>query len=269
MNARYQVGQSIVYLNQSGIVAKLGATADGKPKYYCNVGEAELGMWIPEDELETGAISGPPVTLFNRRMPHLTIVDNFYKNPDEIRAFALEQDFHADNRFYKGKRTGERFLWPFLREEFERILGRPIVDWLNQTANGCFQITGYNDPLVYHSDGQSYAAAIYLSPHAPVSAGTSFWRDRKYGSRRPPQHPLEFDRFATDDKRNEAYNEIYSQYNLLHQDNWELVDKVGAVYNRLAIWDAQMIHSASTYEGLESDIADKARLVQLFFFNVK
>jgi len=269
MDYRYSVDQKVVFLNQPAVIEKLGVTASGKAKYYCKVGDAELGMWIPEDELETGAIYGPPVTRFNRRMPHLTIVDNFYKNPDEIRAFALEQDYHADNRFYKGKRTGERFLWPFLREEFERILGRPIQDWLNQTANGCFQITGYDDPLVWHSDAQSYAAAIYLSPHAPVGAGTSFWRDRKHGARRPPMHPLEYDRFATDDDRVNAYNEIYSQYNLLHPDNWELVDKVGAVYNRLAIWDAQMIHSASTYEGLPSDIVDKARLVQLFFFTVK
>jgi hypothetical protein len=269
MSHRYQVGQKVNFLNDHALVKQLGTTAAGKPKYFCAVGEAELDMWIPEDELETGAISGPPVTQFNRRMPHLTIIDNFYKNPDEIRSFALEQEYKSDNRFYKGKRTTERFLWPYLREEFERILGRPIQDWLNQPANGCFQITGFNDPLVWHSDAQSYAAAIYLSPHAPVSAGTSFWRDLKHNARRPPFHPLEFDRFATDDDRNKAYNEIYSEYNLLHPDNWELVDKVGAVYNRLAIWDAQMIHSASTYEGLLSDVVDKARLVQLFFFTVK
>jgi hypothetical protein len=51
---------------------------------------------------------------------------------------------------------------------------------------------------------------------------------------------------------------------------WEReVKKAQAVYNRLAIWDAQMIHSASHYEGMESDVADKARLVQLFFFTVR
>lgn len=269
MNYRYSIGQQVVFLNQIAVVRSLGATAQNKPKYFLAVGDAELEMWVPEEDIEVGQITGPPITTFNRRMPHLCIVDNFYKNPDEIRALALEQQFEADNRFYKGKRTKERFLWPFLREEFERILGRTIVDWLNQPANGCFQVTGYDDPLVWHSDAQSYAAAIYLSPHAPVSAGTSFWRDRKYSARRPPVHPLEFDRFPSDQARSDAYNEIYSQYNLLHGDNWELVDKVGAVYNRLAIWDAQMIHSASTYEGLPSDIVDKARLVQLFFFTIK
>jgi hypothetical protein len=269
MQPRYSVGQKLLFQNQEATVAALGETANGTPKYYCQVGGAKLGMWIPESSLEVGAVSGPPVVLFNRRMPHLTIVDNFYKNPDEIRAFALEQHYESDLRFYKGKRTKDRFLWSFLKEEFERILGRPIIDWLNQPANGVFQITGYNDPLVYHSDAQSYAAAIYLTPHAPPSAGTSFWRDKKYGARRPPAHALEYDRYADDAARSAAYNEIYTSYNITHGDNWELVDKVGAIYNRLAIWDAQMIHSASTYEGLESDVIGKARMVQLFFFTVR
>ena len=269
MSTKFGIGEKAVFQNQDCTVLNLGTCTDGTPKYYCQVGPASLEMWIPERDLSTGAIDGPPVTVFNRRMPHLLIVDNFYKNPDEVRNFALQQDFVTDNRFYKGKRTKERFLWAYLREEFERLLNRPIVDWLNQPANGCFQITGYNDPLVWHSDVQSYAAAIYLTPQAPITAGTSFWRDKKWHARRPTNHPLEFDRYPTDDVRVQANGEVYNEYNLLHPDNWELVDKVGPVYNRLAMWDAQMIHSASTYEGLVSDVADKARLVQLFFFTVR
>jgi hypothetical protein len=66
-----------------------------------------------------------------------------------------------------------------------------------------------------------------------------------------------------------ADSEIYNQYNILHGDNWELVDRVGAIYNRLVIWDAKIIHSASSYEGLVSDDPKKSRLVQLFFFNIR
>ena len=269
MNPRFSVEQKVLFKNQEVVVKAIGKTADDKPKYYCNMGLIGLGMWIPESALEAGTSQGPPAVFFNRRMPHLCVIDNFYKDPDEIRALALEQHYEADLRFYKGKRTKDRFLWPFLKEEFERILNRPIIDWLNQPANGCFQITGYDDPLVYHSDGQSYAAAVYLTPHAPVSAGTSFWQDKKYKARRPTDHPMEYDRYPDDETRKRVYLEVYTEYNITHPDNWELVDKVGAVYNRLAIWDAQMIHSASTYEGMPSDMVDKSRLVQLFFFSVK
>jgi regulation of enolase protein 1 (concanavalin A-like superfamily) len=57
--------------------------------------------------------------------------------------------------------------------------------------NGVFQITSGNDPLVWHSDSQDYAAAIYLTKDGPTNAGTSFWKDKKYGCRRPPSHSLE------------------------------------------------------------------------------
>lgn len=184
---------------------------------------------------------------FNRKRPNIVVVDDFYKDPDSIVERAMSSSFKEDPRYFKGLRS-ERCLLPYVKEEFERLLGVRIIDWLQQPANGVFQITKGTDPIVYHSDGQSYAAAIYLTKDA-VDYGTSFWMDKKYGCRRPP-----------DDVQ--QCNEIYSQYNLLHPDNWHLVDKVGGVFNRLVLWDAKMIHSASMY-------GDKDRLVQLFFFNVE
>jgi hypothetical protein len=84
--------------------------------------------------------------------------------------------------------------------------------------------------------------------------GTSFWKNKKTGCRRPPNHPLE--------NKNIPASDVYNDNTILNADAWELVDRVGSVYNRLVIWDAKMIHSASQYGAME-------RLVQLFFFNVK
>lgn len=266
---KFAIGQRVVFANQTAVIKAAKNEGQNEVLYFIETGDVGLPMWIPESQLVSGEPQGPPHVFFNRRTPHMIMVDNFYKDPLSIRQLALQQEYVSNLAVYKGKRTNERFLWPFLKEEFERLLGRPIMDWLQQPANGCFQITGYNDPLVWHSDCQSFAAAIYLTPDAPISAGTSFWRDKKYKSRRPPQHVLEYERFNSDEERNQAGEEIYSGYNIVHPDNWELVDKVGAVFNRLVIWDAQMIHSASSYEGMESDIAERARLVQLFFFTIK
>ena len=192
--------------------------------------------------------------LYNPSTPHILVVDNFYKNVDALREHALSQSFVEDNRYYKGKRTKEKFLFPYVKEEFERLLQARIIDWVDQPMNGVFQITSPNDMLVYHSDSQDYAAAVYLTPDAD-SNGTSFWRDKKYGCRRPPNHILE-------NKNSSLTDEVYSHYNITHEDNWSLVDKVGAVYNRLVIWDAKLIHSASEYSA-------KERLVQLFFFSIQ
>ena len=185
-----------------------------------------------------------------------------------IQKLALRQTFHADLRVYKGQRTRERYLWPALREEFERLLGARITDWLAQPANGVFQITAMADPLVWHHDSQDYAAALYLTPDAPVEAGTSFWRLKMTGSRRSAFHNLESDRFSDDMSRQDANDQIYDPFNITHQDNWELCDRVAGVYNRLVLWDAKLIHSASSYEGMTGADPSQSRLVQLFFFSV-
>ncbi len=201
----------------------------------------------------------PPID-FHTRTPAILVVDDFYKDPDAVRTLALEAEYEADLRYFKGIRSKEKFLFPWVREEFMRLLGVTITDWLDQPANGSFQKTTGEDPLVWHSDTQSYAAAIYLTttpaydgaPYSGVGAGTSFWRHSGYACRRPPTNA-------------EAYADVYSDFNLTHPDNWELVDRVGSVYNRLVLWDAQLIHSATSYEGFTSK---DPRLVQLFFFNI-
>lgn len=192
--------------------------------------------------------------VFNQRSPHLVVVDGFYKNPEEIVAAADSMEFKEDTRYFKGVRSAN-YLLPYIKEEFERILRVQIVDWLNQPMNGVFQRTNSEHPIVWHSDSQSYAAAVYLTKDAGVGYGTSFWREKNTGCRRPPSHPLEGKPHLKD-------SDVYSQYNLLNPDNWELVDRVGSVYNRLVIWDAKMIHSATQYGNFE-------RLVQLFFFSTR
>ena len=193
--------------------------------------------------------------IFNKRSPHIVVVDNFYKDPDAVRRVALTAEYSSDNRFYKGKRTKRNYLFPYLREEFCRLLQADITDWTSQPMNGVFQITSAKDPLVYHSDSQDYAGAVYLTPDLPFSTGTSFWSSKVGGCRRPPGHPME-------NKPLIDTRTVYNDYSILNADAWNLVDKVGAVYNRLAIWDAQLVHSASEY-------SDAERLVQLFFFSVK
>ena len=122
----------------AGQPAKVMAVREknGIVSYLCET-NPNLPMWIPEKYLSTGAASSPP-RIFNPSSPHLLVVDNFYKRPNDVREFALQQDFAEDVRYYKGKRSTTRLLFPYIREEFERLLGRRIVDWLHQPANGVF-----------------------------------------------------------------------------------------------------------------------------------
>lgn len=264
---KYQVGQLVKWCMGPSLITEI--ELDGEKRYYkLKHIQFPLGYRVSEEVLESFQATKPEA-LYQIRSPHLIVVDNFYQDPKAIREIAMEQTYHANAKAYKGKRTTTRLLLPGLKERFEKLIGASVTNWLTYETNGIFQITKYTDPLVWHSDHQSHAAAIYLTPNAPVTAGTSFWRDRKYGCRRPPFHEQEWKRFEDDPQRQSAQDEIYSQYNLLHPDNWELVDRVGSLYNRLVIWDGQMIHSASSYESFvgASDIGD-SRLVQLFFFDI-
>jgi len=152
-------------------------------------------------------------------------------------------------------------LWPHLREEIGRLLGTPVTEWLSHGANGVFQQTSHLDPLVWHHDTQSYAAAVYLTPDAPPQSGTSFWRDRVHGCRRRPDHPLERKRLGSDEAVAAASSVVYDQYNIEHGDNWELMESIAGLP---AIIDVSELFSGTEIRPHILNAALHPRLIRLF-----
>jgi hypothetical protein len=261
----FRVGEAVRFAGSYSYVREVGKRGD-QTAYLIENGECGLPMWVPESILQNHQ-SPSVMSQFISRTPGVLIVDEFFRNPDEVRALALAQQYGSDLRYYKGLRTSERFLWPGLREEFGRLLGRPVTEWLGHNANGIFQQTNADDPLVWHHDSQGWAGAVYLTPDAPPSTGTSFWRDRTFGCRRAPSHPLEANRLGSDEAVQAAAKVVYDPTNLVQPDQWELVESVAGLYNRLVIWDASLIHSATSYTDFSDTGAAPTRLVQLFFFD--
>lgn len=192
----------------------------------------------------------PTASVFVRRPPDTLVVDNFLEKVDAIRQIAEDQEYVDDIRNYKGLRTQTRMLYPHLKEEFERLLGVRITNWLNQPMNGVYQKTTDADPLVFHADKQTYAAAIYLTPDIGPEHGTSFWRHKDTGLSR------------IDGASPEMIQSSLTEESINSRDFWVLDTKVGSLYGRLAIWRGSLIHSASAYYAGE-------RLVQLFFFDAE
>jgi hypothetical protein len=184
-------------------------------------------------------------------MPTIIVADEFLNDPDSVRVLALQQKFVKMHS--AGVRTEARFLHvaPF-REEFERILGRSLTNWDDNLANGRFQCCFASDAIPYHSDSQSFAGVLFLTPDAPIEAGISFFRGRLGGLRRRSSDPrlmeLTFGGGAEFDR-----------------GRWEVIDSIGNIYNRLVLFDAHLAHGASAYFG--STIFD-GRLFQNFFFNL-
>jgi hypothetical protein len=267
-DAAFTPGQVLRFAGADAVVIEAGRR-DGEPGYLVESGDVRLPMWLPATVLAGHQNSGGgSADAFTRAVPHILAVDNFFADPDEIRAIALAQEYREDSNFYKGSRSKQRFLWPHMREEVGRLLGTPVTEWLSHGANGVFQQTSHQDPLVWHHDTQSYAAAVYLTPDAPPQSGTSFWRDRTHGCRRRPDHPFERMRLGSEQAVAAARSVVYDPYNIEHGDNWELMESIAGLYNRLVIWDAALFHSATTYDHFTADGCSPKRLVQLFFFDI-
>ncbi len=198
------------------------------------------------DAINSHAIIAP---MFTRSSPSFLIVDDFLPDVEMVRRIAEKEEYFEDAKGYKGVRS-KPMRWPYVKEEFERLLNITITDW-GQSMNGVFQKTDASNPLVYHADVQTHAGVIYLSKDIPLNAGLSLWRDKKYGCRRPPDN-------------GKMCDEIFATPNLTSPDTWELVDRVSAIPGRLVLFSGKLIHSVTSYEGFTPDVP---RLVQLYFFN--
>ena len=89
-----------------------------------------------------------------------------------------------------------------------------------------------------------------MTPNAPVATGTSFFQHRETGLR------------GGEDNIGEAFN----GKTFVDRTPYEMVDTVGNVFNRLVIWDAKLIHSATDYFGWD---INSSRLFHIFFFDAE
>lgn len=190
-------------------------------------------------------ISNSTISNYNKR---IFVVDNFYSDPYSVREYALQQEFIADLRYYKGKRTEEKFFVPGTKKVFESIIGQPITAWDEYGMNGVFQTCNPEDPLVYHTDLQEWAGMIYLTPNAPFECGTSMYAHKETKARHVSDPGIEV-----------AFSGGYYD-----KSKFELVDTIGNVFNRLVIFNGKCIHSASQYFGQS---LEDSRLFHMFFFD--
>jgi hypothetical protein len=184
---------------------------------------------------------------------NLIIADNFYDNPDDVRNFALSQEFAVRGN-YPGLRT-KSFLNDSLKAVIDGLVlhaAGGVTDWLldesGEGYTGAFQICTAQDRTWIHSDyNNMWAGVCYLTPDAPLSAGTALYRHKATGERFS---------VATKDHGQDAYD--YTK--------WEMVDRIGNVYNRLVLYPGNLYHASVDYFGTDFQ---SGRLFQTFFFNTR
>jgi hypothetical protein len=192
----------------------------------------------------------------------LIVVDNFYNNPYETRDFILTQEFTVKGN-YPGKRT-KSYATPQLKDTIQKYVqpfGGKITHFLipedntdsAEIYNGSFQYTTSKDRSWVHIDGaNNWAGVLYLTPNAPLSSGTAFYKfcDGAYCKR-----DMEI-------LKNKANVDKYSQ----DITKWNMVDSVGNIFNRLILFNSERFHMSMDYFG---DSKENGRLFQVFFFSTE
>ena len=178
----------------------------------------------------------------------LLIVDDFYPDPANVRSVALESSFSAQGT-YPGIRS-RPFLPDGLKETIELIIQERITLWPKGDYNGAFQIvTAQQSPWIHADYTTDWAGIVFLTPDAPPTSGTAFYRHRATGA----------DRYPADEPTRRACIRDHRD-----RDRWIKTDFAANAFNRLLLFDAHRWHSAEHYFG--TGLKD-CRLFQVLFFN--
>jgi len=181
---------------------------------------------------------------------NLIVTDDFYQNPDEVRAYALSQQFEVSGN-YPGTRT-KPWLPDSLKNSIQYIVqhaGGRVTNWFEDSGyTGAFQICTAKDRTWIHADSYNgWAAVCYLTPDAPLSSGTALYRWKE------TKEDMRVD-------NNAPYLDGYDY------TKWDKTDYVANKYNRIVMYRGNLYHASLDYFG---DNLYNGRLFQTFFFNTE
>ena len=197
----------------------------------------------------------------------VTIVDNFYENPELVRDFALSQTFYPSNGRYPGSRTdlisdlNQNFFNTFCHKVLSLFydFNTTQLEWNVETT---FQKIGkmsenkkskFNEGWV-HYDPHIFSGIIYLSDD---SVGTNIYEPIDPNDTHYPQN--EKDIFYSGGNITE---EEYSKGIIENNSKFKESIRIDGKFNRLVIFEGGVWH------GVPSFYCEKGeRLTQVFFFH--
>ena len=199
----------------------------------------------------------------------VTVIDNFYENPDAIRKFALAQKYkfrHEEGDIgyvYPGCRTKDLYeldknLQDKVLKKLISVFHIPEHDRMQWAVSSSFQIVSekYKQGVIHVDTNTIFAGVLYLTPNAPLDSGTSIYRtNATFTQEKYQQAGLENDaRFkAGEIVMDTSFHSMFDE-----------VVKINNVYNTLILFEGDMFHAANSFFGT---IPQDSRLAQVFFVN--
>lgn len=200
----------------------------------------------------------------------VTVVDNFYKNPDKIREYALSLEYTQSPTGHLAGKTSEflhvvdkkfaeycnaRFLNLYFDYELTPEIGWNIYTFFNIIEPYGDKNSPLNKSWVHMDQDALLAGVVYLSPNAYLDSGTSVYR---------AVQEITYEDTLNEERRQfhltgTEYNGYVDSLNS-HNSKFEETISVKNVYNRLLTYDASTWHCANNYWN-----NNEPRLTQLFF----
>ncbi|MFJ6541779.1 DUF6445 family protein [Streptomyces sp. NPDC091385] len=198
------------------------------------------------------------------------VIDEALPDPDAVRTRCLAKDDWAKGYPY----TSE--TWPGLRAmpglepgelaRIERLVKKATGAeelWVQRAPGGgtlnhnCVQVVGEGESEPRpHADSRAlcrYAAVLYLNPHVPKSCGTSFYRQSLPGGRLGGN--------VVQAPHNNLVDALGTRF--VAPDAFEEDVDVPHRYNRLLLYHANLVHSATGYFGRT---LEEKRMTAVFFW---
>ncbi|KJY31720.1 DUF6445 family protein [Streptomyces sp. NRRL S-495] len=222
--------------------------------------------------LPPGRTTALPVLPYRKPTPgrDYWVFDDVLPDPDAVRRRCLDRNDWTEGYPYRPE------AWPGLRtmpglepEELARVeaLVRKATGasrlWVQSTPGGgtlnhnCIQLVGTAESESRpHTDSRAlcrFAAVLYLSPGAPKDAGTGFYRQQFPGGR------------LGGNLVTAPHNNLVEALGTRHvpADAFTEDVRVPNRYNRLLVYHANLIHSATSYHGLT---LEERRMTAVFFW---
>ena len=199
----------------------------------------------------------------------VTVIENFYENPDAIRKFALAQKYTLCHErasleyVYPGIRTKDLYdldsnLHAEICKKLISIFHNTEYDHMCWALSTNFQCVSeeYGRGVIHTDHNTIFAGVLYLSPDAPLDSGTSLFKKNKIFDEARYQQALD-----DNDKRFRG-GEIAMDTG--YHSMFDEVVRVNNVYNTLIIYEGRHFHAANKFFG--KTLKD-SRLAQVFFIN--
>lgn len=200
----------------------------------------------------------------------ITIIDNFYSNPDEVRDMALKEEYKpSENGAWPGERSVKNLdeinenLFLFFSKSILSIFYPPEYH-IGFDIVTCFQkITPRHKEKFHpknmgwiHTDGCLFGGLIYLTKDSEKDTGTSIYTEKNTYF----QYSMEDSMTMRNDYLGQS-NIADEEYSKIHKKTLESYNetvKIENVYNRCILFGGNNHHSAQSF-------GTKERLTQVFF----